>query len=122
MTHLLCNKWKCKDGFILHSKHRQDYVSHTAANGEYSFCDGGLDYVRHSGNVEPLLVYTSDPHEVIRENFTWGSRGLNGDEPVKYNLLKVLTDDHIRAILSTQTHLPEYILNVFRNELDYRTS
>lgn len=119
-VHLLCNKWKCKDGFILHSKHRQDYVSHTDANGEYSFCDGGTDYIRHSGNMEPLLVYTSDPHEVIRENFGWTSYGVNGDEPAKYNLLKDLNSEHINAILRTQKHLPEHILLVFKNELTYR--
>lgn len=122
-VHLLCNKWKCKDGTILISKHRHDYVGHTDANGEFYFVDGGIGgYIRHSGNLEPMLVYTTDSHEVIRENFVWGSRGLNGDDPVKYNTLNLLTEDHIRAIISTQTHLPEYILNVFKNELTYRSN
>lgn len=120
-VYLLCNKWRCKDGTILQSKHRHDYVSHTDANGEYFFCDGGLDYIRHSGNMGPMLVYTNDPHEIIRENFTWGSRGINGDEPLKYNVLKDLADDHIRAILDTQKHLSVHILKVFKDELIFRT-
>jgi hypothetical protein len=33
MTHLLVNKWKCKDGTILHSRSTYDYVCHTNANG-----------------------------------------------------------------------------------------
>lgn len=119
-VHLLCNKWKCKDGTILHSKHRYDFVSHTDANGEYSFCDGGLNYIRHSGNMTPMLVYTTDSHEVIRENFEWGSYGRNGDEELHYILLKNLTHEHIGAILKTQKHLAEHVLNVFRNELTYR--
>ncbi len=121
-VHLLCNKWKCKDGVILQSYSAHDYVCHTDANGEYYFVDGGLNYIRHSGNMEPLLVYTTNSHQVIRENFTWGSKSINGDKPLKYYPLKDLTEGHIRAILNTQTHLPEHILNVFRNELDYRTS
>lgn len=120
-VHLLCNKWKCKDGTILHSKHRYDFVGHTDANGEFFFVDGGISgYIRHSGNLEPLLVYTNDPHEVIRENFGWTSYGVNGDEPAKYNLLKDLNSEHINAILRTQKHLPEHILLVFKNELTYR--
>lgn len=117
---LLANKWMCKDGTILHSKYRYDYVTHTDANGEFYFLDGGTDYIRHSGNLEPMLVYTSDPHEVIRENFGWTSYGVNGDEPAKYNLLKELSVEHMKAILKTQKHLPKYILDLFRNELEYR--
>lgn len=118
---LLVNKWKCKDGVILHSKHRYDFVGHTDANGEFFFVDGGISgYIRHSGNMEPMLVYTSDPHELIRDNFEWTSYGINGDEPAKRQLLKELTVDHMNAILRTQKHLPEYILDLFRNELDYR--
>lgn len=119
--YLLCNKWKCKDGTILVSKHRHDYVSHTDSDGNYSFVDGGIGgYIRHSGNMEPMLVYTSDSHEVIRENFGWTSYGINGDEPAKYNLLKELTDDHINAIIRTQKHLPQHITKVFTDEVLFR--
>jgi len=120
MTHLLVNKWKCKDGTILHSKHRHDYVSHTDVNGEFYFLDGGTDYYRHSGNMEPMCVYSTDPHEKIRDNFTWTSYGINGDEEPKVNLLKNLTDEHIGAILRTQTHLPEHIMKVFTDEVQFR--
>lgn len=120
--HLLCNKWRCKDGFILHSRHRHDFQNHQDANGESFYIDGGTDYLRHSGNMEPMLVYTNDPHELIRDNFEWTSYGINGDEPAKRQLLKELTVDHMNAILCTQKHLPKYILEVFKNELEYRTS
>lgn len=119
--YLLCNKWRCKDGTVLQSRHQHDHVSHTSENGEYSFCDGGAGgYIRHSGNMEPMLVYTNDPHELIRDNFEWTSYGINGDEPAKRQLLKELTVDHMNAILRTQKHLPTYILDLFKNELKYR--
>ena len=119
--YLLCNKWRCKDGYILHSRHRHDYCTHTDSNGEFSFVDGGIgDYIRHSGNMTPMLVYTGDPHELIRDNFEWTSYGINGDEPAKRQLLKELAVDHMNAILRTQKHLPEYILDLFKNELEYR--
>jgi len=120
MTKLLVNKWKCKDGTILQSKHRHDYVSHTDANGEFYFVDGGISYIRHSGNMEPLLVYTTSPHEEIRDNFTWTSYGINGDKEPKINLLKDLSKDHIRAIISTQKQVPPHIREVFLNEILYR--
>lgn len=120
VVYLLCNKWRCKDGTILHSRHRHDYVTHIDSNGELYTVDGGNSYIRHSGNMEPLLVYTNDPHELIRDNFEWTSYGINGDEPAKRQLLKELTVDHMNAILRTQKHLPEHIKEVFKNELAYR--
>lgn len=119
--YLLCNKWRCKDGTILISKHKYDFVSHIDSNGEFSFVDGGTSgYIRHSGNMESICVYTNDPHELIRESFGWISYGINGDEPAQYNLLKDLSSEHIKAILKTQKHLPEYMKKVFSNELTYR--
>lgn len=121
-VHLLCNKWRCKDGKILQSRNRHDYVTHVDSNGEFYMLDGGTEYFRHTGNMEPLCVYSDDPHEKIRDNFEWGSYGKNGDEELHYILLKNLAHEHIDAILKTQKHLAEYILNVFRNELTYRLS
>lgn len=121
MTHLLVNKWKCKDGTILNSRHRHDYVSYTDSNGNWSFLDGGLEgYIRHSGNLEPLCVYSTDPHEKIRDNFEWTSYGRNGDEELHYILLKNLTDEHIASIIRTQTHLSEHITKVFTDEVKFR--
>ena len=122
MIHLLVNKWKCKDGTILHSHSTHDYVCHTDANGEFSFVDGGTSYIRHSGNMEPILVYSTDPHSKIRDNFEWTSYGINGDEEPKVNLLKDLTTEHISAIIQSQKHLPEHITKVFNDELTYRSN
>lgn len=121
ISYPICNKWKCKDGTILVSRHRHDYVTHVDSNGESYFLDGGLSYFRHSGNMEPMIVYNTDPHDKIRENFEWTSYGVNGDEDAKINLLKDLSYDHICAIIRTQTRLAPHIKKIFQDELTYRS-
>jgi hypothetical protein len=114
---LLANRWKHPDGTILQSFHRHHYV-------EYKGCsvDGGLEYVRISGDLENLCVYTDSPFEDIRNRFHWGTYGKDGKQPLKYKPLKELDSDHIEAIIATQTHLPDYILDVFKMEFVYRES
>ena len=117
---LIVNKWKCKDGTILHSRSRHDYVFHVDKEGNSYFLDGGIDYIRHSGNMECMCVYSTDSHDKIRDNFEWTSYGINGDEEPKVTLLKDLSREHICAILNTQSRLPDHIRLVFKNELEYR--
>ena len=122
---LIYSAWKTPVGTLLHSRHRHDYCEHfDSVSKEWYILDGGLDYIRCSVNTVPaedLTLYTDDPHEKIREVFIWKSYGKNFSQPEGvYTLLKDLTDDHIGAILETQTHLPEYILEMFRNEQLFR--
>lgn len=118
---LVVNKWKCKDGTILNSRSRHDFVDHYDAKGEYYMVDGGLSYIHHTGNMECMCVYSTDSHDKIRDNFEWTSYGKTGRDPAKTNLLKNLDTDHISAIIETQVHLSDHILDVFKNELIYRT-
>ena len=119
---LLINRWKSPTGEILQSNHRHDFVMDSAGN----FIDGGTDgYIRIGGRPfeewENLCLYADDPHEKIREVFVWKSYGKNFSQPEGvYTLLKDLTDDHLVNIIATQTHLPEYMLEMFRNEVVYR--
>lgn len=122
---IIYSAWRTPDGTILHSSHRHDYQEHfDSVSKEWYILDGGLDYQRCSINevpAEDLTLYSDDPHEKIREVFIWKSYGRNGEihEGV-YTALKDLTDEHIGNILLTQTHLPEYILEMFKNEVQYR--
>lgn len=43
-----------------------------------------------------------------REYFIWGSRGVNGDQPLTYKPLKELDDDHLKLIV---IHLQERVDN-----------
>ena len=122
MRKLLVSRWKCPDGTILESRHRHDYVKHVdTKTGETCILDGGSDYVRLCGNLTDASIYTDDPHWAIREYFTWGTYGINGNEPKRYVALKDMTEEHIRAILQTQSHVWGTVLeDVLSNELKYR--
>ncbi len=122
---LIYSAWRTPDGTILHTRHRHDYQEHfDAVSKEWYILDGGLDYIRCSVNqvpAEDLTLYSDDPHEKIREVFIWKSYGKNFSQPEGvYTLLKDLTDDHLIAILETQTHLPDFILEMFKDEVKYR--
>jgi hypothetical protein len=121
---LLANIIKTPDGTILQSFHRHDCKQHVdALTGETYRTDGGLYYICRSTNIVPakcLDVYTDDPHALIRHYFCWGTRGKDGRQPLTYKPLKDLDTEHIEAILETRHHVPGYIREVFRDELNYR--
>lgn len=123
MEKLVANKIRTPDGTILESMHRHDYVTYVDANGKEYMVDGGLDYTRRiihdDAPYTELSVYATDSHEVIRESFKWGTRGVSGTDPLKWVLLKDLTTDHIHAILDTQ-RLPDHMIKLFNDELDTR--
>lgn len=119
---LIANIWRTPAGNILQSRHQHDFVS----DAEGFFIDGGIgEYTRFGGGRfdewEDLSVYTDSHHELIRDHFVWKSYGKHGEIPEGvYTVLKLLTDDHIEAIIETQKHLPEHIVQVFRDEMSYR--
>ena len=106
---ILFNAIKTPDGTILSSKHRHDYVAYEdTKTGKLYAVDGGSDYFRCIGDMsdcEDLSITSLTPFSDIRERFHWGSRGVNGDEPIKMLRLSSLTNKHIEAILK----------NVFQN-------
>lgn len=106
---ILFNAIKTPDGTILSSKHRHDYVAYQdTKTGKLYGVDGGADYFRKIGDVsdcEDLSITSLTPFSEIREKFHWGSRGVNGDEPIKMLRLSNLTNNHIEAIIK----------NVFQN-------
>ena len=121
---LLVNALRTPDGAIIESRHQHDYKSYVdTIDGSTYFVDGGLAYSRGSYKeacVEDLRIYDLDDHTLIREYFSWKSYGKNGDKPLEYKLLKDMSDEHISAILKTQTHIPTYMFNMFTDELEYR--
>ena len=112
---LLVNRWKHRDGTILQSHHRHDFVEYNGC-----FVDGGLDYIRVSGDLTDLCLYEDSPFDEIRKYFCWGTKGIDGREPLKYVPLVYLDEDHIKAIIETQYHVPDYIMNLLKKELKYR--
>ena len=122
-NHIIYNAIRTPDGTILHSKSVHDYITHIDKNGEEYMNDGGNDYLRRNINVTPfedLSVYSDSPHEEIREVIAWGSFGIKGDQPLTFTILKNMSDDHIGNIIATITHIPEWRMNIFINELKRR--
>lgn len=113
---ILANRWRHPDGTVLQSFHRYDFVEYKGC-----FVDGGLEgYVRISGDLENCCVYIDSPFEDIRSHFHWGTCGRDGKQPRKFVALKDLETQHIKAILTTQEQVNDYLLDVFRKELEYR--
>ena len=124
MPQILYNAIMTPDGTILQSKSIHDFVSYEdEVSGEVYFADGGLAYLKRSVNKVPateLSLTTDDPHDVVRQRFTWGTYGVDGKQQKKYVKLKDLTDKHISNILRTQQQLPDFVQDLFRIELVYR--
>ena len=121
---IVSNRIRTPDGTILESRHRHDYVTYVDANGKEYMVDGGLEYLRRNVHddapYEELSVYDDAPYALVREVFKWGTRGKDGKQPLTYVPLKDLTNEHIEAILDTQTHISERIRKLFIGELTFR--
>ena len=124
MARIIANVMITPDGTVLQSYHRHDYKTHKDANGEEYMIDGGNDYVRTSVNREPaqyITIEENHPHTLKREWFAWGTYGKQGNEPLTWKHLKDMDTSHIEAILATCSP-PEYLVHLFRDELQWRKS
>jgi hypothetical protein len=118
---LIRNAIQTPDGTILESTYRHDYKTHTDANGKTYMVDGGLDYVRRSANGDEvdLCLHDDEPHAVQRHIIKWGSRGINGDQPVTFKSVADMDTDHIDAVLTNCMAAP-VIRNCMVKELTDR--
>lgn len=124
---LIYNAIRTPDGTVIESTHRHDYVTHKDQNGATYMIDGGLEYVRSSanGDEEHLAVYLEDGHEQVRNALTWGTYGINGDQPLKRVKLSDMSSDHIRAVLKDSQVLRwsvyPSVVTAMQDELRFRT-
>ena len=91
------------------SNHQHDFVSCSCDNG--TFCDGGLSYQRFGGKKLDLVkqdnIYSDADFITVRNVLRRGSRGINGDEELKYVALKDIDDDWLQAIIDyEELHRP----------------
>lgn len=117
---ILRNSARCLDcNEEIESKHRHDFVSCYCANLQV---DGGHDYLKRNFISEYLdTSIESNDLLVAREYFEWASFGKNGDEPKHYIKLKDIETSHIKAILETQFHIWNSVVEeLFKLELQYR--
>lgn len=118
---LLYQAIRTPDGTLLESLHRHDYKTHKDANGETYMIDGGTDYRRGSLNkekAEDLSLTTDSPHEILRDFLTWGTYGINGDQPRWEIKLKDMDTAHIKSVL--QLNIGPARTQVYQEELRRR--
>jgi len=58
--------------------------------------------------------------QLVRDWMAWGTRGKSGKEPLKFILLKDMTDEHIQSVLDTQDHISDFYRREFKKELKFR--
>jgi hypothetical protein len=121
---MLANRIITPDGTMLQSFSRHNFVKYTDDNGKEYAVDGGLDYQRTFWHEDAphtdACVYNTDPHELIRQAFCWGSYGKDGKQPIQWKPVETMTDEHIKAILETQHHISDHIRGVFEKEQEFR--
>lgn len=64
-----------------------------------------------------IPVKQEPDHDLVRNTLYWGTRGPNGDQPLKWKLLKDLDTDHIQAIIDDGY---KYVEKYMKAELKYR--
>lgn len=106
---VILNRIQCNQCFdVITSHHRHDSV--TCSCGTVH-CDGGRQYLRRGysfAGVEGSLAYTelsvtsTAPFEELRESLLRGSRGVNGDEPLKWVPLCEISDSYLVNLLAYQ--------------------
>jgi len=77
-------------------------------------------------NLPGFWYYTEDLDFMLnlgfepREVMFWGTYGKNMDQPLKYVLLKDMSNSHIKAVLDNVKSISERYRKEFENELKYR--
>ena len=123
MPDIMYNAIQTPDGTILESHWVHDYKEHLdqKTNRVY-MVDGGRSYLRRSahGDEVDLSLYSDAPHKQLRDVVTWGTRGKNGDQPLKWVPVCDMETDHIEACLETQSQMSESMRRLLEDELAYR--
>ena len=108
---LIRNGIKTPDGTEIFSQHRHDYVSYTDKNGSTYAVDGGISYLRRAFTNKDYTELSVSLEDVTLPEAakiaTWGTRGKNGDEPLRYIPISEMSLDHLEAVLATQTPAPQ---------------
>jgi hypothetical protein len=128
-TYWFRNAIQTPDGTILDCLNNHDYHWHLdKVSGEHYMNDGLGWCVRRSINAVEALdlsVTTADSFEKIRTALKWKSYGKNGEHPEGiYITLCNIEDDHLNAILRTQSHIrgtPVYESLIMEKVYRFRT-
>ena len=125
---VLSNKIQCnRCGDIIESLSGHDfkYCSCGAVAVDGGRNAYGMRRIGNPGDWADLSEITSEEDEnwfeKVREVFTWGSRGVSGNEPLHRIKLAEMETEHIMNILKTQYHIKgTYVEDWFNMELKNR--
>lgn len=97
-----------KDLYLI-SGHRHEWTSVTLKDKKTYFIDGGREYIHSGGDLLELessgrvvlfhLSLECSFTDRIYKMLLWGTRGIKGDQPVKYRPMVEYESDHLKAIL-----------------------
>lgn len=108
-------------GVTLQSTHTHDYKVCSCPN--QAMVDGGHDYARYGAADMNQIVKTTytldDPHPVVRQVVCWGTRGIKGDEPVRFITLADMNDEHLAALAVYKPASAAYKI-LFKREIAFR--
>lgn len=121
MRQIVFNSVTCLDcNETIVSYHRHDYKTCSCDN--QAMVDGGTAYLRYGAKdmnkIKIFAVYADDPFEIVRKYASRGSRGVNGDQPLKWIPLCNMEDEHLEAVLDYGG--AEWHLDLIQKEIQYR--
>jgi hypothetical protein len=121
---MIYSAMRTPDGTLLESLHRHDYREHLDKNGVYYMIDGGLDYVRYSGDgqQEWIQYYDDDDYEIVRTHWHWGrnyDKDMNLLPKTEWVKLCDLTDGHLKA-LEDYPRISGWCRELINKEIEYR--
>lgn len=59
-------------------------------------------------------------HKIDRELVKWGTRGIDNKQPLNYNPISTMSNQHLHACLLTQCNMSKHMKIYMQNELAYR--
>lgn len=134
-SEIIQNALQTPDGTYLISSGTHDYKTHVDKNGKEYMVDGGKDYIRrnmHDDQID-MTVLSQDDFDTARNKLLWGSYGKEGNQLLRYVLLKDMEIDHIEKVIeileNSLDRLPsgvhnhiKYRIEMYERELIYRKS
>ena len=106
---IILNRIQCNHCFdVITSHHRHDFVTCSCgvvhADGGRAYLKRGYSAASSDGSLpySELSVMSTAPFEELRESLLMGSRGVNGDEPLKWILLCDISDSYLVSLLAYQ--------------------
>ena len=142
---ILQNAIQTPDGTILLSASVHDYIGHTDENGYYYSTDGGSEYLKRSmpmptlkwyekllrfiGMYKDKLAYIdltiapSTEFKDVRARLLRGTKGKYNDEEFRYERLKDMDSDWIKAVIKYNKKYKKddsFVSKMCRRELELR--